>query len=62
MIKFLAKCIPAGLIALILLAGARALALTDSLSITITNTWTKQPVVVNLQRYNLRATNYSVRI
>ena len=34
----------------------------DSLSLTVTNTWTKQPVIFNLQRYNLRATNFQVRI
>ncbi len=62
MIKTLAKCFPACLAAVILLGGSRALALSDSLSLTVTNSWTKQPVVFNLQRYNLRATNYSVRI
>jgi len=44
------------------LATVRALALTDSLTMTVTNTWTHQPVVLNLQRYNLRTTNYQVRV
>ena len=47
---------------LFLLLGGRAWALPDSFPLTATNTWTKQPVVINLQRYNLRATNYQVRI
>ncbi len=46
----------------LLLCCRLAWALTDSITLTVTNTWTKAPVVFNLQRYNLRATNYQVRI
>ena len=50
-------------LSLILLLGCgRALALTDALTVTLTNTWTKLPETFNLQRYNLRGTNYQVRI
>ena len=38
------------------------MALPDNLALTVTNTLTQQPVVFNLQRYNLRATNYQVRV
>lgn len=48
--------------ALCLFAGLRSWALPDNLSVTATNPWTAQPAVFNLQRYNLRATNYQVRI
>ena len=51
-----------GFAGLLLLCGGRTWALPDTLSITVTNTWTKLPVAFNLQRYNLRATNYQVRI
>jgi autotransporter-associated beta strand protein len=51
-----------GLAGLLLFSGGRAWALPDSLTLNVTNTWTKQPVSFNLQRYNLRATNYQVRI
>ena len=45
-----------------LLGSARLWALPDSLTLAVTNTWTKQLVTFNLQRYNLRATNYQVRV
>jgi len=45
----------------LLLVGS-VYALPDALTLTVTNTWTLQPVTFNLQRYNLRATNYQVRI
>jgi autotransporter-associated beta strand protein len=44
-----------------LLAGT-ALALPDQLSVTVTNPNTGAPRVLDLQRYNLRASNYHVRI
>jgi len=46
----------------LLFCGGQVWALSDTLSITATNTWTHQTVVFNLQRYNLRGTNYQVRI
>jgi autotransporter-associated beta strand protein len=51
-----------GLTAMFLLAATSALALNDNLTLIVTNSWTKLPVTFNLQRYNLRATNYSVRV
>ena len=45
----------------LLLVGS-VYALPDALTLTVTNAWTLQPVTFNLQRYNLRATNYQVRI
>ncbi len=45
-----------------LLGAGRLWALPDNLSLTVTNTWTRQPVVFNLLRYNLRATNYQARV
>ncbi len=45
-----------------LLAGTRLWGMSDNLSLTVTNTWTHLPVVFNLQRYNLRGTNYQVRV
>jgi autotransporter-associated beta strand protein len=50
------------LAALLLLPWGQAWALNDSLTLTVTNSWTHLPVTINLQRYNLRATNYQVRI
>jgi autotransporter-associated beta strand protein len=46
----------------LLFCAAQAQALNDNLTLTVTNTWTKQPVTFNLQRYNLRGTNYQVRV
>jgi autotransporter-associated beta strand protein len=46
----------------LLFAAIHAMALPDNLTLTVTNTWTKQPVTFNLLRYNLRGTNYQVRI
>ena len=40
----------------------RLWALNDSITLTATNTWSQQPVTFNLQRYNLRMTNYQVRV
>ncbi len=46
-----------------LLGGAAQLwALPDNLALPVTNTWTKQLVTFNLTRYNLRGTNYQVRV
>src|SRR5262249_53943727 len=39
-----------------------AAALPDDINLVVTNTWTGLPVTFNLQRYNLRATNYQGRV
>ncbi len=44
-----------------LLAGT-AWALPDQLSVTVTNPNTGAPRVLDMQRYNLRASNYHVRV
>jgi autotransporter-associated beta strand protein len=44
------------------LSAFDAFALSDNISLSVTNPWTKLPVTLNLQRYSLRATNYQVRI
>ncbi len=46
----------------LLLCSKSIWALPDNLTLTVNNTLTLQPVTFNLQRYNLRATNYQVRI
>ena len=50
------------LLAVFVLCLRQTWALPDTLTLRATNTWSQQPVTFNLQRYNLRATNYSVRI
>ena len=50
------------LLAVFVLCLRHAWALPDTLTLRATNTWSQQPVTFNLQRYNLRATNFSVRI
>ncbi len=49
-------------LALLMAAVQSALALQDTMSLLVTNPLTQQPVVFTLQRYNLRATNFQVRV
>lgn len=49
-------------VALLVGGPIQVFALPETVSLTATNPWTHQPAVFNLTRYNLRATNYSVRI
>ena len=48
--------------ALLWQAATAGAALPDQLTVAMTNTLTKQPVTVSLNRYNLRASNYQVRV
>jgi autotransporter-associated beta strand protein len=46
----------------LVLSAASARALPDSLSLVATNPWTHLQATFNLSRYNLRGTNYQVRV